>query len=69
MFPIGAVIEDMKGTYKILEAQQLGAEEKYRVQILAQKIPIFQHIPITDPTKIKWLIISSQNLSTIKRIS
>lgn len=68
MFPIGAIIEDMKGTYKILEAQQ-GAEEKYKVQILAQKIPIFQHIPITDPTKIKWLIISSQNLSTIKRIS
>lgn len=68
IFPIGAIIEDEKGKYKILEFQKQDLVSKYKVEVLQQKIqPPKDLVMFLDP-KIQWLILSPQILPTITRL-
>ena len=67
-FPIGAVIEDQKGIYKILEFQKQDKVHKYKCEVLTQKIPIPQDMKPFIDEKIQWLIVLPQNIASIKRI-
>lgn len=68
-FPIGAVIEDEKGIYKILDFQkQEDVIHKYKVEVLTQKIPIPAHIKrYFKDEKIQWLLVSPEKVHLIKR--
>lgn len=68
IFPIGAVIEDDKGRYKILEfTKQKNFLHVYRVEVLQEKIPIPEDIKqINGDTH--FLVVLPQNLKNIIRI-
>lgn len=68
IFPVGAIIEDVKGKYKILEFQKQDVTHKYKVEVLQQKIPIPNHMKPFIDEKIQWLIVLPQNISNIIRI-
>lgn len=68
IFPIGAVLEDEKGVYKVLEFQKQEFVHKYKVEVLQQKIPIPEHLKRWLDGKIQWLLVMPQNLHAIKRI-
>ena len=69
IFPTGAVIEDLKGKYKILEFQkQDGKTHKYKVEVIEQKIPIPPDMQPFIDSKVQWLLVLPQNLPYIKRI-
>ena len=68
IFPIGAIIEDVRGKYKILEFQKQDFAHKYKVEVLEQKIqPPKGLVMFLDP-KIQWLLVLPQNLSNITRV-
>lgn len=68
-FPVGAVIEDQKGIYKILKFEkQDNLLHKYQVEVLQQKIPIPPQIKRYIDDKIQWLLVLPQNIHAIKRI-
>ena len=70
VFPIGAIIEDEKGRYKILAFEkQKDFLHKYKVEVLEQKIPIPSHLLPHIDEKIQWLLVLPQNLHKIQRIS
>jgi hypothetical protein len=67
-FPIGAVIEDEKGIYKVLEFQkQDDLIHKYRVEILTQKVPIPKEFKHRIDPKNHWLLILPQKVHLIRR--
>ena len=68
IFPIGAVIEDHKGIYKILEFKKQDKIHKYKVEVIKQKQPIPQNLVMFLDPKIQWLLVLPQNLESIKRI-
>ena len=68
IFPVGAIIEDMKGKYKILQFEKQDKAHKYKVEVLEQKIPIPDHMKPFIDEKIQTLIVLPQNLANIKRI-
>lgn len=68
-FPIGAIIEDAKAKYKILEFQIQEKTHKYKVEVLEQKIPIPERFKPFMDFKIHWIIVLPQNLPNIKRIA
>ena len=69
IFPVGAVIEDEKGRYKILAFEkQKNLLHKYKVEVLQQKIPIPKACRPFIDDKIQWLIVLPQNLANITRI-
>lgn len=68
IFPIGAIIEDEKGKYKILEFEKQKHFHKYKVEVLEQKIPIPKLFQMYIDEKTQWLLVLPQNLSNIKRI-
>ena len=68
IFPIGAVIEDCKGKYKILRFEKQGILHKYKVEVLEQKIPIPNECKVFMDPKIQGLLVLPQNLHGIKRI-
>lgn len=70
VFPIGAIIEDEKGIYKIIDFQkQDKVLHKYKVEVLTLKQQIPIHLrPFLDD-KIQWLLVLPQNLHAIKRIA
>lgn len=68
IFPIGAIIEDVKGKYKILEFQKQDFAHKYKVEVLEQKIPIPAHAKPFMDEKIQWILVLAQNLSKITRV-
>ena len=68
IFPIGAIIEDVKARYKILDFEKQGLTHKYKVEVLEQKIPIPDIVKHFIDTKIQTLIVLPQNLNNIKRI-
>ena len=68
VFPIGAVIEDCKGKYKILQFEKQGILHKYKVEVLEQKIPIPPDCQMYLDQKIQWLLVLPQNINGIKRI-
>lgn len=67
LYPIGAIIEDDNGVYKILsEPVVQGFAHKYKVECLKQKAPIPEEWKLfLDTSK---LIILAQNIANIKRI-
>ena len=69
IFPTGAIIEDDKARYKILEFQKQEKAHKYKVEVLEQKIPIPEHLKmfLFDPNQ-HWILVLPQNLSKIRRI-
>ena len=69
IFPIGAILEDVQGKYKVLEMQKQEKAHKYKVEVLEQKIPIPDHLKHFIDSKIQWLLVLPQNLSNIKRIA
>jgi hypothetical protein len=68
IFPVGAIIEDVKGKYKILQFEKQDLTHKYKVEVLQQKIPIPNHMKPFIDEKIQWIIVLPQNLSNIIRI-
>lgn len=68
IFPIGAIIEDIKGRYKILEFEKQDKAHKYKVEVLEQKIPIPDSMKPFIDEKIQWLLVLPQNLCNIQRI-
>ena len=69
VFPIGAIIEDEKAKYKILEFHKQDKIHKYRVEVLEHKVPIPEHIKkyMTD-TNFYWILVLPQNLDKIRRL-
>lgn len=68
IFPIGAVIEDEKGIYKILKFEKQKAIHKYKVEVLKQKVPIPNEFkPFLDETY-QTLLVVAQNLHAIRRV-
>ena len=66
-YPIGAVLEDDNGVYKILsEPEVQGFAHKYKVECLKQKKDIPQEWKPFVNTSI--LIVLAQNVANIKRI-
>ena len=68
VFPVGAIIEDEKGKYKILKFEKQQKVHKYKVEVLEQKIPIPDNLKFFIDDKIQTLIILPQNLSNIRRV-
>lgn len=68
IFPIGAVIEDVKGKYKILEFQKQKTIHKYKVEVLETKIPPPPELKFYLDEKIQWIAVLPQNLDKITRI-
>jgi hypothetical protein len=68
IFPIGAVIEDEKGIYKILEFQKQECIHKYKVEVITLKTPIPPQLKHYGLEKTQWLIVMPQNLKAITRI-
>lgn len=68
IFPIGAIIEDVKGKYKILEFQKQDKAHKYKVEVLEQKIKPPQNLVMYLDPKIQWLLVLPQNLANITRV-
>lgn len=70
IFPVGAIIEDDKGIYKILEPMvKQEKAHKYKVEVIDQKIPIPANLrQFMIDTKVYWLLVLPQNLPAIKRI-
>ena len=69
IFPIGAILEDEKGIYKVLEFQkQDNLLHKYRVEILTQKIPLPKELKHRIDFKNHWLLVLPQKIHCIKRI-
>jgi hypothetical protein len=70
IFPEGAVIEDVKGIYKILKLEKQGVIHKYQVEVLEQKIPIPEEIKFfMKDEKFQTILVLPQNLDKIKRIA
>lgn len=70
VFPIGAIIEDHKAVYKVLEDYILQDKaHKYKVEVIHQKVPIPDNMKPFIDEKIQWLLILQQNLQFIKRIA
>lgn len=67
-FPIGAIIEDHKGIYKILGFEKQQKTHKYKVEVLKQKEPIPDHLKSFIDEKIQYMIVLPQNIANIKRI-
>jgi hypothetical protein len=69
LFPVGAIIEDDKAKYKILEFQKQDKAHKYRVDVLERKIPIPEQLKkYIDDTKFQWILVLPQNLHKIRRL-
>lgn len=68
IFPIGAIIEDQKGKYEILEFLKQQNAHKYKVKILEQKMPIPDHMKQYVDLENHWILVLPQNLGSIKRI-
>ena len=67
IFPIGAVVEDDNGIYKILkEPEEQGFAHKYKVACLKQKTPIPNEWKLFLDSSC--LIVLAQNVANIKRI-
>lgn len=68
-FPVGAILEDEKAIYKILEpVVKQKTVHKYKVEVLQQKTPIPDDLKFFVDPKIQTLIVLAQNLDKIKRI-
>lgn len=67
-FPIGAVIEDAKGKYKIVDFLKQEKIHKYKVEVLQQKIPIPDNFKPFIDEKIQWILVLPQNVKYITRI-
>lgn len=68
IFPIGAVIEDEKGIYKVLKFDKQKMIHKYKVEVLKQKIPIPEEFKPFLDEKIQTILVLAQNLSSIRRV-
>lgn len=68
IFPIGAVIEDEKGIYKILEFEKQECIHKYKVEVLSLKKPIPPELKHYGLDKTQWLLVMPQNINIINRI-
>ena len=70
-FPVGAIIEDDKAVYKILEPVVVqGKAHKYKVEIMQHKKPIPDNLKqYLEDTKLQWILVLAQNLPLIKRIA
>lgn len=71
IFPVGTIIEDVKGKYKILEpVVKQGNAHKYKCQVLEQKIPMPQHVKLhVQDQKIMWIMVLPQNLDKIRVVN
>lgn len=68
IFPIGAILEDEKGIYKVLKFEKQAYLHKYQVEVITQKIPVPEHLKRFVGDKIQWLVITPTNLDAVKRI-
>ena len=68
IFPIGAIIEDVKGKYKILEFEKQDKAHKYKVEVLEQKIQPPQNLVMFLDPKIQYILVLPQNLPNITRL-
>lgn len=69
IFPVGAILEDNKGTYKVLSFEkQDNLIHKYKVEVLQQKDPIPKHFKPFLDEKFQMLVVLPQNLHLIRRI-
>lgn len=68
IFPEGAILEDVKGKYKVLKMEKQDKVHKYTVEVLEQKIPIPDRLKFFIDDKIQTLIVLAHNLSNIQRI-
>lgn len=70
-FPVGAIIEDDKAVYKILEPVVVqGKAHKYKVEITQHKKPIPDNLKqYLEDTKLQWILVLPQNIPLIKRIA
>ena len=68
IFPIGAIIEDTKGKYKILAFEKQDKAHKYKVEVLEQKIQPPQNLVMFLDPKIQWILVLPQNLPNITRL-
>lgn len=70
IFPVGAILEDDKAVYKILSGPDVQkVAHVYKAEVLHQKIPIPEDLKMFIDPKIQSLVILSQNVDKIKRIS
>ncbi len=67
-FPIGAIIEDAKGIYKVLSMEKQDKAHKYKVEVIKQKIPIPDHMKPFIDEKQQVLLVLPQNLPSITRL-
>ena len=69
IFPVGAILEDEKGVYKILKpVDKQKVAHCYTVEMIQEKIPISEHMkPFLDTKKMTFVVLA-QNLHKIKRI-
>lgn len=69
IFPVGAVLEDNKGIYKVIkEVEKHDKAHVYKVEVLTQKEPIPDEFKQFLNSKIQYLLVFSQNLPAIKRL-
>lgn len=69
IFPVGAIIEDNKAVYKILEFQKQDKIHKYKTEVLSQKLPIPDSAKPFIDEKFQYILVLPQNLDKIKRIA
>lgn len=69
IFPIGSVLEDHKGKYKVLAFEKQDKVHKYKVEVLEQKAAIPKEFEMYLDPKIQTLVVLAQNLDRIKRIA
>ena len=68
IFPIGSVLEDHKGKYKVLAFEKQDKVHKYKVEVLEQKTAIPKEFQPYLDSKIQTFVVLAQNLAHIKRI-
>lgn len=69
IFPIGAIIEDNKGRYKIEKFEKQKFAHKYKVEIIELWNPPPQEVSMFFDRNNFWLLVLPQNLNAIKRIA
>ena len=72
-FPVGAVIEDQKAVYKVLEPCAVdGFAHKYKCEVLRRKLPPPENLDIWGKMhfaqNIEWVLILKQNEHLISRV-
>ena len=69
LFPVGAIIEDEKARYKILEEPRIESKSHiYKCEVLERSVPLNNHILMFHQLQQERLVVLAQNMKTIKRI-